>query len=192
MLIDGIIHFRENFGDKVKGRSQKKHKSFIPFPIVAHLKVQFLIYNMILISSPWRVLRPSYPFREIFGDRVKGRSPKKLKLMIEVPYVVHLKVQVLSFNMILISSAWRVCRPSYSFRGKFGRLVKDRTPKKQKSLIRVPYVAHLKVQVLSFNMILLSSPLHVARANYPFWGKFGRSGKGSFTEKFKIVSSSSL
>ena len=39
-----------------------------------------------------------------FGDKVKGRSPKKLKSLIEVPNVVHVKVHVLSFNMILISS----------------------------------------------------------------------------------------
>ena len=33
-----------------------------------------------------------------------GRSPKKLKSLIEVPKVVDVKVHVLSFNMILISS----------------------------------------------------------------------------------------
>ena len=31
-------------------------------------------------------------------------SPKKLKSLIEVPYVVEVKLHVLSFNMILISS----------------------------------------------------------------------------------------
>ena len=36
--------------------------------------------------------------------RKKGRSPKKLKSLIEVPNVVHVKVNVVSFNMILISS----------------------------------------------------------------------------------------
>ena len=29
------------------------------------------------------------------GDQVKGRSPKKLESLIEVPYVVHVKVNVL-------------------------------------------------------------------------------------------------
>ena len=43
-------------------------------------------------------------FGEILGDQVQGRSPKKLKLLIEVPNVVHVKVHVLGFNMILISS----------------------------------------------------------------------------------------
>ena len=38
------------------------------------------------------------------GDKLKDGSPKKLKILIAVPYVVHLKVQVLSFNMNLISS----------------------------------------------------------------------------------------
>ena len=41
---------------------------------------------------------------ETLGDQVKGRSPKKLESLIEVPNVVHVKVNVLSFNMILISS----------------------------------------------------------------------------------------
>ena len=67
-------------------RSQEKLKSLIRIRYVAHLKVEVLIYNLILISSPWRVHRPSYPFREIFGVQVKGRSPKQQKLMIEVPY----------------------------------------------------------------------------------------------------------
>ena len=43
-------------------------------------------------------------FGETLGDQVKGRSPKKLETLIEVPNVVHVKVHVLSFNMILISS----------------------------------------------------------------------------------------
>ena len=43
-------------------------------------------------------------FGETLGDQVKGRSPKKLKSLIEVPNLVLAKVHVLSFNMILISS----------------------------------------------------------------------------------------
>ena len=43
-------------------------------------------------------------FGELLGDQVKGRSPKKLESLIEVPNVVLVKVHVLSFNMILISS----------------------------------------------------------------------------------------
>ena len=78
------------------------------------------------------------------------------------------------------------------FRKNLGDQVKSRSPKKLKSLIRVTYVAHLKVQVLSFYMILTSSSLHVPIPFYPVWGKFGRSGKRSFTEKVKIVNSSSL
>ena len=104
MFLDQGVHFRENLGDQVKGRSQKELKSSIRVPYIAHRKVHVLIYNMTLISSPWRVARPSYPFREIFGHQVKGRSPKKQKLMIKVPNVARLKVHVLSFNMILVSS----------------------------------------------------------------------------------------
>ena len=43
-------------------------------------------------------------FGETLGDQVKGRSPKNLKSLIEVPVVVHVKVNVLSFNMILVLS----------------------------------------------------------------------------------------
>ena len=43
-------------------------------------------------------------FGKTLGDQVKGRSPKMLKSLVEVPDVVHVKVHVLSLNMILISS----------------------------------------------------------------------------------------
>ena len=64
---------------------------------------------------------------------------------------------------------------------------KGRSRKKLKSLIEVPYVAHLKVQVVSFNIKLFSSPKRVPRVSYPFQDKFRRSGKVSFTEKAKTV-----
>ena len=44
------------------------------------------------------------------------RSPIKLNSLIEVPYVVDVKVHVLNFNMILISSTQRVPTPSHPFR----------------------------------------------------------------------------
>ena len=64
-------------------------------PNVAHLKVQL---------------------GENLGDQEKGRSQKKLSSLIEVPYVAHLKVQVLSFNMNNVFSPQGVHRPSYPFR----------------------------------------------------------------------------
>ena len=67
-----------------------------------------------------------------------------------------------------------------------------RSPKNLKSLTEVPYVAHLKVQVLSFNMNLISSPYRVPRPSCQFRGKFGRTGKGSSNEKAKIVDRGSL
>ena len=60
-------------------------------------------------------------FGKILGEKVSGSSPKKLKLLIVVPYVAHLIVQCLSFKMNLISSQYRVSRQSYPFRGKFCR-----------------------------------------------------------------------
>ena len=142
---------------------------------------------MILISSPWRIPRPSYPllgnfgrsgkglfteksknvnnsslctarestcselqcdlrsvfldrvirFGKILGDQVEGRSPKNLKSLIEVPYVLRVNVHVLIFNTILISSRFRVPRPSYPFWLKFVDQVKGRSPKKAKIVKRV-------------------------------------------------------
>ena len=111
---------------------------------------------------------------------------KKIKSLIEVPYLAHLKVHVLSFNMNVFPSPQRVPRPSYPFWENFGRSGKGLFAEKLKSLIEVPYVAHLKVQVLSFNMNLIFSLQRVPRPGYPFRYKFGRSGKGPFTEKDKI------
>ena len=68
-----------------------------------------------------------------------------------------------------------------------GDQVKGRFPKKLKSLIEVPYVAGLKIQVLSLNMNLFHSPWRVPRPSYPFRKKIGRSGKMLFTEKAKII-----
>ena len=64
--------------------------------------------------------------------------------------------------------------------------------RKLKSLIEVPYVTRLKVQVLSLNMNLISSRQRVPRLSYRFPGKFGGTGKGSFTEKAKIVDKGSV
>ena len=73
-------------GDQVKGRSPKKLESLIELPNVVHMKVHVLSFNIILMSSSqYRVLTPSYPFRVVLGDKVKGSSPKKLNLLIEVP-----------------------------------------------------------------------------------------------------------
>ena len=67
---------------------------------------------MILLSYPKPVPRTSYPFRRNFGDQAKGRSPKKIKSIIEVPNVVHVKGNVLSFNMNSISAQLCVLTPS--------------------------------------------------------------------------------
>ena len=94
--------------------------------------------------------------------------------------------------MNLISSRQRVPRPSYPIRGKFGEQVKGPSPKELKSLIVDPYVAHKKIQGLRCNKNLISSPQQARRPSNPFRGKFGRSGKGSFNEKAKIVQRASL
>ena len=184
--------FRGKFGDQVNGRSPRKLKSLIVVPYVAHLKIQVVSFNMLLISTPQRVPRPSCPFWGKFGRTGKMSSNKKAKIVDRGSLCNALKVQVLRFNMKLISSRQRVPRPSYPFRGKIGDQVKGRSPKKLKSLIVVLYVAYQKIQVLSCIMNLISSPQQAPRPSYPFRGKFGRSGKGSFTEKAKIVQRVSL
>ena len=62
-----------------------------------------------------------------------------------------------------------------------------RSPKKLKSLIEVLEVVRVKVHVLSFNMILISSPYRVLKPSYPFRRNFKRTGKESFSEKARIV-----
>ena len=78
-------------------------------------------------------------FGETLGDQVKGRSPKKLKSLIEVPNLVHVKVHI-------------------HLRGNLVDQVKARSPRRLKSLIKVPNVAHLRVQAVSLNLNLFFSP----------------------------------
>ena len=78
------------------------------------------------------------------------------------------------------------------FGKNLGEQVKGRPTTKLKSLIEVPYVKCLEIQVLSCNMNLFYSPLHVPRPSYPFQDKLRRSGNVSFTEKGKIINGGSL
>ena len=94
-------------------------------------------------------------FGKNLGDQVKDRSPKKVKLLIEVTQ----KVQVLIFNMNLFSLLRSVFLDRVIHVGKnLGDRGKCYSPKKQKSLIEVTKVAHLKLQVVSFNMNIIFSP----------------------------------
>ena len=104
MFLHRVTDFGKNLGDQAKCRSQKKLKFLIEVPYVAHLKVQVPIINMNLISFRSVFLDRVIHFGKKLGDLVKGRSPKKLKSLMEDPYVAHLKVQVLIFNMTLFSS----------------------------------------------------------------------------------------
>ena len=73
-------------------------------PYVANLKVQVVCFNMILIYLRSVFLDRVVHFGEYLGEQVKGHPARKLKLLIELPYVTGLKVEVLSFSMNLISS----------------------------------------------------------------------------------------
>ena len=99
MFLDLVVHFGENLGEQAKGRSQKKPKSLVEVPSVANLKVQVASFNTNLVFSPYCVPRQVIHFGKNLEGQAKGRSQKKLKSLIEVPYVAHLKIQVLSLNM---------------------------------------------------------------------------------------------
>ena len=71
-----------------------------------YAKYKYMILASICMFSNLRIvfLDRLNHFGETLGDQVMCRSPKKLESLIDVPNVVHVKVHVLSFNMILISS----------------------------------------------------------------------------------------
>ena len=60
-------------------------------------------------------------FGEKLRDKVRVRSPKKLKILIEVPNLCQVKAHFFSFNMMLLSSQYRVPTPNYPFRNNYGR-----------------------------------------------------------------------
>ena len=64
---------------------------------------------------------------------------------------MHMKVQILSFIMNLIFLRSVFLDQVIHFGKNLGDLVKDPLPKKLKTLLEVPYVALLKIQVLSLN-----------------------------------------
>ena len=96
-------------------------------------------------------------FRKNLGDQGKCRSPKKLKSLLEVPYVALLKEQVLSFKTNLFSAPLRVPRPSYPFRENFGRSRKVLFAEKAKIVDRGSICSAPEVQALSFNVNLIFS-----------------------------------
>ena len=67
-----------------------------------------------------------------------------------------------------------------------------RSTKKLKLLFGVPDELHFKVKFFSYICILFSSPWRVPKLSFAFWEKIGRSGKGSFTEKAKIIDRGSI
>ena len=91
-------------GNQVKGHSPKKIKSLTEVPHLAHLNVHVLSFNINLSRLRSVFLDRVIHFSKKLGDQEKGRSTRKLKSLIEVPYIAHLKVQVLIFNMNLFSS----------------------------------------------------------------------------------------
>ena len=95
VFLDQVIHFGKNLGDQVKGHSPKELKSLIEVPYVVLLNVQALSFNVNLSLFRSVFLDRVSQFGKNLGDHGKYRSPKKLKSLIEAPYVVHVKVHVL-------------------------------------------------------------------------------------------------
>ena len=85
MFLDRVIHFGETLGDHVTGLSLKKLEWLIEVPRVVHVKVHVLCFNIILSNLSSEFIHRVIHFWENLGDTVKGRSPKKLKLLIAVP-----------------------------------------------------------------------------------------------------------
>ena len=79
MFLHRVIHFGEILGDQVKCLSPKKLESLIGVSNVVHMNVHALSFYMILISSQWRVLIPSYPSLGKFGLYGKGSFSEKVK-----------------------------------------------------------------------------------------------------------------
>ena len=73
-----------------------------------------------------------------------------------------------------------------------GYQVKGPLTIKAKILYRNSLCIEVKERILTFDMILILSPQRVPGLSYLFPGKFGRSVKGSFIEKAKIVDRGSL
>ena len=131
-------------------------------------------------------------FGETLGDQAKGRSPKKQESLIEIPNVVYVKVHVLRFFMILISSQKFVITQSYTFRNICGSAVKGPFPEGAQTIDGVSNGTRLEVLVFRLNMDLLCFTEGIPCMSYSISVKFGGSGKGSFTEKAKIVDRDSL
>ena len=72
-------------GDQVNARSPKKLKSLIEVPNVVHVKVHVLSFNMIISHLRSVFVYRVIHFGENLGDRVRVRSTKKLKILLEVP-----------------------------------------------------------------------------------------------------------
>ena len=148
MFFDRVIHFGKNLVDHGKGCSPKKLKSLIELTKVAHLRVQVVSFNMNLIFLRSVFLDKFIHFGKKNWRSGKGSFTEKVKFVD--------RGTICSAPESTVSK--RDPSPSCPFRGNLGDQVKGRSPRKQKSFIEVPYVAYLKVQVLSFNMNLIFSP----------------------------------
>ena len=86
MFLDRVIDFGENLGDKVRVRSPKKLKNYNSGSLCMPSEKYMFLASILFFSHLRSVfLHHSIHFWEILGDKVKGRSPKNLEILIEVP-----------------------------------------------------------------------------------------------------------
>ena len=75
---------------------------------------------------------------DTFGDQVKERSPKKLNSFLEVANLVHVKLNLLSFNMIFFHASRVFLHQVIHFWEDLGDKVKGRCTQNVTMLIEVP------------------------------------------------------
>ena len=110
------------------------------------------------------------------GDQVKGRSPKKLKSLIEAPNAVHVKVHVLNFWMLFLSSHTRIPGPYYLFLKAFLRNVKEsfteklgtvngvsQVSQRESTCSRLQYVPNLISVACSYTELSISGKIWAIR-----------------------------
>ena len=79
MFLDRVIRFGETLGDQVKGHSPKKLESLIEVPNEVHVKVHVLTSMRSLSYLRSVFLHRVIHLLENLRDKVRVRSPKKLK-----------------------------------------------------------------------------------------------------------------
>ena len=183
--------FRRSYGRSGKGSFAEKPK-IINSGCLCCPRESTCSKNMILISSPYLVLTPSYPIRGKFGRTGKGSSNEKAKIvdrgsLCNGPESTCSKVQYESYFFSVACS-----QTELSISGKIWRSGKGSFTVKAKivdsgSLCCASETTGSKLQYDPYFISVAFSYTQLSIS-----GKMGRSGKGQFNEKAKIAVRGSL